>query len=246
MPEHQSGTVETMDRPRVFDAPDPAELSAAIESIEVQELLGYGGMGAVYRGRQKNLDRPVALKIIAPRLSNDPGFLERFAREAKTLGRLNHPNIVTVYDFGQAGPYCYLVMELIEGVNLRDAILSGGVTPEQALQIVPKVCDALQYAHSEGVVHRDIKPENILVGFKSEVKIADFGLAKMLDKSQTSFTLTGTQQVLGTRNYMAPEQIERPSTVDHRADIYSLGVVFYEFVDWRVAVGAFFVAQRKI
>lgn len=236
---------ETLPRKGVFNAPSPSALSEAIESLEVQELLGHGGMGAVYRARQINLDRPVALKVLAPRLSDDPGFEERFVREAKTLARLNHANIVTVYDFGRAGEYCYLVMELIEGVNLRDAIVSGGITTEQALNIVPRICEALQYAHDKGVVHRDIKPENILVGLNNEVKIADFGLAKLLDDSDVNFTLTATRQVLGTRNYMAPEQIEKPTTVDHRADIYSLGVVFYELLTGELPLGRFSLPSEK-
>ncbi len=236
---------ETIPVPGIFNAPAPEELSKIIGTLEVQELLGHGGMGAVYRARQINLDRPVALKILAPRLSSDPSFAERFAREARTLARLNHPNIVTVYDFGQAGDYYYLIMELIDGVNLRDAIVSGGISPDQALAIVPKICEALQYAHEEGVVHRDIKPENILVGNRDQIKIADFGLAKMLGTRQSSFTLTGTQQVLGTRNYMAPEQIEKPSTVDHRADIYSLGVVFYELLTGELPLGRFSLPSEK-
>ncbi|MGI9519909.1 MAG: serine/threonine protein kinase [Pirellulaceae bacterium] len=236
---------ETIPVPGVFNAPAPEELSHFIEALEVEELLGHGGMGAVYRARQINLDRPVALKILAPRLSNDPSFAERFTREARTLARLNHPNIVTVFDFGHAGDYYYLIMELIDGVNLRDAILSGGLRPEQALAIVPKICEALQYAHDQGVVHRDIKPENILVGQRDQIKIADFGLAKMLGTKQSSFTLTGTQQVLGTRNYMAPEQIEKPSTVDHRADIYSLGVVFYELLTGELPLGRFSLPSEK-
>ena len=213
-----------------FYAPRPDELTEKFPNLEILELLGHGGMGAVYRARQINLDRIVALKVLSPRLGVDPSFAERFAREAKTLAKLNHPNIVTVFDFGQAGELYYLIMELVEGVNLRDAIQAETVPPQTALAIVPQVCEALQYAHDHGVVHRDIKPENILIGDRNQVKIADFGLSKMLSAGQTEFTLTGTHQVMGTRNYMAPEQIEKPMTVDHRADIYSLGVVFYELL----------------
>jgi serine/threonine protein kinase len=241
----QPAEADTLPRSGLFQAPDPADLSRAIASLDVQELLGHGGMGAVYRARQVNLDRPVALKILAPQLSEDPGFSERFAREARTLARLNHPNIVTVYDFGRAGEYCYLVMELIDGVNLREAIATGGLSPQQALSIIPRICDALQYAHDQGGVHRDIKPENILVGLQGQVKIADFGLAKLLDSADTNFTLTATRQVLGTRNYMAPEQIERPAAVDHRADIYSLGVVFYELLTGELPLGRFSRPREK-
>ncbi len=237
------GGQETLSRYKAFRAPTPEELNDVIQDLQVYELLGQGGMGAVYLARQIKLDRKVALKILAPSLSADPGFRERFTREARTLAHLQHPNIITIYEIGEVsgelGDYCYLVMELIDGVNMRDALVSGGITPKQALQIVPKICDALQYAHDQGVVHRDIKPENILIGLNHEVKIADFGLAKMLDESHQNFTLTATQQVLGTRNYMAPEQIEKPLTVDHRADIYSLGVVFYELLTGELPLGRF-------
>ena len=228
-----------------FKAPEPNELNGRIEGIEVMELLGRGGMGAVYRARQINLDRPVAVKIMSPELSVQPAFDERFRREARTLAKLSHPNIVTIYDFGQAGEYCYLVMELVDGVNLREAIVSSAITPEQALTIIPNICDALQYAHNQGVVHRDIKPENVLIGMHGGVKIADFGLAKLLDHEAVDFTLTATQQVLGSRNYMAPEQIEKPTTVDHRADIYSLGVVFYELLTGELPLGRFSLPSEK-
>ena len=228
-----------------FRAPKPSDLNGKIEGIEISELLGVGGMGAVYRARQINLDRPVAVKIMAPELGNQPAFDERFRREARTLAKLSHPNIVTIYDFGQTGDYCFLVMELIEGVNLREAIVSSAISPEEALQIVPAICDALQYAHNKGVVHRDIKPENVLIGNQGEVKIADFGLAKLLDHESVDFTLTATQQVLGTRNYMAPEQIEKPTSVDHRADIYSLGVVFYELLTGELPLGRFSLPSEK-
>lgn len=228
-----------------FKAPEPSELNGCIEGIEVMELLGRGGMGAVYRARQVNLDRPIALKIMSPELSVQPAFDERFRREAITLAKLSHPNIVTIYDFGQAGDYCYLVMELVDGVNLREAIVSSAITPEQALTIIPNICDALQYAHNKGVVHRDIKPENVLIGMHGGVKIADFGLAKLLNHEAVDFTLTATQQILGSRNYMAPEQIEKPTTVDHRADIYSLGVVFYELLTGELPLGKFSLPSEK-
>ncbi len=228
-----------------FYAPRPDELTEYFPNLEIVELLGHGGMGAVYRARQVNLDRWVALKVLSPHLSTDPSFAERFTREARTMAKLSHPNIVIVYDFGQAGPYYFLVMELIDGVNLREAIAASSVTPEHALLIVPQICEALQYAHDQGIIHRDIKPENILIGKNRQIKIADFGLAKLLDPQAADFTLTGTRQVLGTRNYMAPEQIEKPETVDHRADIYSLGVVFYELLTGELPLGRFSLPSEK-
>lgn len=212
---------------------------------EILELLGRGGMGAVYKARQKNLDRIVALKVIPPDAAEDPTFAERFAREARALARLNHPNIVTVHDFGHQGVY-YLVMEYIDGVNLRQTMRAGRLTPPEALAIVPQICDALQYAHDQGVVHRDIKPENVLLDRSGRVKIADFGLAKLIGKGPDDYTLTRTQQVMGTPRYMAPEQIEKPTTVDHRADIYSLGVVIYEMLTGELPIGRFAAPSERV
>jgi phage shock protein PspC (stress-responsive transcriptional regulator)/predicted Ser/Thr protein kinase len=222
------------------------DLAERFPHLELLELLGRGGMGAVYKARQKNLDRIVALKVIPPEAAKDPTFAERFQREARAMARLNHANIVTVYDFGQVGDLYYLLMEYVDGVNLRQALRAARLEPSEALAIVPQICDALQYAHDQGVVHRDIKPENILLDRLGRVKIADFGLAKMLNKSPENFTLTGTQQVMGTPRYMAPEQIERPSAVDHRADIYSLGVVFYEMLTGELPMGRFEPPSQKV
>lgn len=222
------------------------DLAERFPQLELLELLGRGGMGAVYKARQKNLDRLVALKVIPPEAAKDPTFAERFQREARAMARLNHANIVTVYDFGQVGDLYYLLMEYVDGVNLRHALRAARLAPTEALAIVPQICDALQYAHDQGVVHRDIKPENILLDRLGRVKIADFGLAKMLGNEPNNFTLTGTQQVMGTPRYMAPEQIERPSTVDHRADIYSLGVVFYEMLTGELPIGRFEPPSQKV
>jgi serine/threonine protein kinase len=160
----------------------------------------------------------VALKILAPRVAGDAGFAERFNREARALARLNHPNIVAVHDFGRAGGLHYLLMEFVDGPNLRQVQQAGRLAPEQALQIVPQICDALQFAHRAGIVHRDIKPENILLDKSGHVKITDFGIAKILTENKAN--LTGARDVVGTPHYMAPEQVEKPQLVDHRADIY--------------------------
>src|SRR5712692_9194174 len=132
-------------------------------------------MGAVYKARQPGLDRLVALKILPPDAGRDPAFAERFTREARALAKLNHPNIVGVYDFGQTDGQYYLIMEFVDGLNLRQVLRAGELKPQEALRIVPQICEALQFAHDEGIVHRDIKPENILLDKKGRVKIADFG-----------------------------------------------------------------------
>ena len=231
------------------DAKSPPLLKAvraAFPQLEILDLIGQGGMGAVFKARQPKLNRFVALKILPERLAADPAFAERFAREGQMLARLNHPNIVAVHDFGESGGFYYLLMEFVDGVNLRQAMRARGFTPQQALAIVPKICEALQYAHDEGVLHRDIKPENILLDAKGRVKIADFGIAKFARENAAGERLTGVGVALGTPHYMAPEQIERPSDVDHRADIYSLGVVFYELLTGELPLGRFAPPSDKV
>ena len=229
-----------------FVPPTVEEIARLFPQLEILGFLGKGGMGAVYKARQPILDRFIALKILPPTMANDPGFVERFNREARALARLNHPNIVTVYDFGQTGGMPYLMMELVDGINLREMEQAGRLTPEQALAIVPQICEALQFAHNEGIVHRDIKPENLLLDKKGRLKITDFGIAKIIGLPADKMSLTGVRDVMGTPHYMAPEQIEKPQTVDHRADIYSLGVVFYEMLTGELPMGKFQPPSRKV
>jgi len=215
----------------------PAELAPFFPQLEILECLGRGGMGVVYKARQKTLNRIVALKLLAPERVRDAQFAERFTREAQTLAALNHPNIVTIYDFGQAGGFYFLLMEFMDGLNLRQLLRMRKFTPEEALAIVPPLCDALQRAHDRGIVHRDIKPENLLLDKDGRVKVADFGIAKIMGAADgggkgggASTPQNTTQAAVGTPNYSAPEQKTDPQRVDSRADIYSLGVVFYEML----------------
>jgi serine/threonine protein kinase len=205
--------------------------------LEIIELLGSGGMGAVYKARQREIDRLVALKILPPEAASEPGFAERFTREARALAKLSHPNIVALHEFGHVDGLHYFIMEFVDGLNLRQLELAGKLSPREALQIIPQICEALQFAHDEGIVHRDIKPENVLLDKKGRVKIADFGLARILGHEPEDFRLTRAREVMGTPHYMAPEQVEKPQTVDHRADIYSLGVVFYEMLTGELPLG---------
>jgi len=229
----------------VLPAPGESAPVPEIAGYEFLALLGRGGMGMVYKARQTKLDRLVALKILPQETSGDSTFAERFTREARALARLNHSNIVAVYDFGQAGNLSYFVMEFVDGVNLRQLMRAGPIAPRETLQVMSQICDALQYAHDEGIVHRDIKPENILRDKRGRVKIADFGIAKILARKPTDYTLTGPWQVVGTFNYMAPEQIENPQKLDHRADIYSLGVMFYEMLTGGLPMGRFALPSQK-
>ena len=221
-----------------FQPPSVEEVARLFPQLEILAFIGKGGMGAVYKARQPGLDRIVALKIIPPQTATGPGFIERFNREARALAKLNHPNIVAVYEFGQANGLPFFIMEFVDGLNLRQLERAGKLSAREALQIVPQICEALQFAHDEGIVHRDIKPENILLDKKGRVKIADFGIAKILSGGP-DVAITETGGSIGTPHYMAPEQMEKPTTVDHRADIFSLGVVFYEMLTGELPLGKF-------
>ena len=240
-----SGTAGSVAKSAPPPTPAP-ELAALFPNLESVELIGRGGMGAVYKARQPALDRWVALKVLSAAPDRDPGFAERFSREARALARLHHPGIVAVHDFGEAQGRYYFVMEYVDGVTLRQLQRERRLSPREALSVATQVCDALQYAHDEGVVHRDIKPENILIDRKGRVKIADFGLAKLLGAETAGPKLTVAGQLMGTPHYMAPEQVEHPRDVDHRADIYSLGVVLYEMLTGELPLGRFPAPSQRV
>ena len=230
------------------ERPTLAEVAEAFPELEVLDWIGSGGMGSVYRARRRADGTVVALKLLPRALAGRPEFVERFGREARALERLRHPNIVGIHAHGQQGGFCYLMMEHVDGPNLRQAMRSGRFSAAQSLEIVPSICSALQYAHSQGVLHRDLKPENLLLDAEGRVKIADFGIAKIVGDASGApgeITLTRTGGRLGTPHYMAPEQIERPEWVDHRADIYSVGVVFYELLTGELPLGRFPAPSTK-
>src|ERR1022692_4809498 len=174
------GVADTGPEAASFQPPGVEELARLFPQLEILAFIGKGGMGAVYKARQPALDRVVALKILPPQAANGPGFPERFSREARALAKLAHPNIVAVHEFGQVNGLPFFIMEFVDGLNLRQLERAGKLSPREALQIVPQICEALQFAHDEGIVHRDIKPENILLDKKGRVKIADFGIAKIM------------------------------------------------------------------
>ncbi len=215
----------------------PEELAPHFPQLEIISCLGRGGMGVVYKARQKSLNRLVALKLLAPERAGDPQFAGWFEKEAHALAALNHPNIVGIYDFGHVGGFYFLLMEFVDGVNLRQLMQAKKLSPQEALSVVPPVCEALQCAHDHGIVHRDIKPENLMIDKAGGVKIADFGIAKIVhslstgpqDEQAVSQSEVATMP-LGTPDYAAPEQHGSDVTTDHRADIYSLGVVLYEML----------------
>src|ERR1700722_9915979 len=221
-------------------APTAAELAPLFPGLEIMEVAGHGGMGTIYKARQPQLDRMVALKILSPELGRDPAFAQRFSREAQALAKLNHTNIVSVFDFGHAGGFFYLIMEYVDGVSLRTLIEQKTIHAEEAQRIVIEICHALQYAHEEGIVHRDIKPSNILLDKKGRVKIADFGLAQLVGKKAKDWAAGGRpSMVMGTPHYMAPEQLDQPGKVDRRTDLSALAVVLYEMLTGDLRLGRF-------
>ena len=222
-----------------WQPPSVEDMAKLFPNYEILGLLGRGGMGAVYKARQTMLDRLVAVKLLPLEISVDQDFADRFVREARAMARLHHPNIISVHEFGKTSEgHLFFVMEYVEGANLYDIIHQVGLDGSQVLSILEQVCTALAYAHSKGIVHRDIKPANVMIDTESRVKVADFGLARLTDGGAADLGHTMTGTVMGTPDYMAPEQT-RGMNVDHRADIYSLGVMVYEMLCREVPKGVF-------
>lgn len=194
---------------------------------EVRALLARGGMATVYEALDRRLDRIVALKVMHPHLADDPGFVDRFQREAKAAARLSHPHVVGVFDQGESDGLVYLAMEYVPGRTLRDVLREfGPLTPEQALVLLDPILEALSAAHQAGFVHRDIKPENVLISNDGRVKVADFGLARAVTGSASSAT---TGMIIGTVAYLSPEQVES-GEADARSDIYAAGICLFEMI----------------
>lgn len=237
---------------RIWEPPAPDVLDSLLDAYRVESLLGRGGMGAVYRGVQISLDRPVAIKILPPEYGAETDFAERFRREALAMARLDHPNIVGIYDFGsvetETGILYFFVMEFVSGTDLYRVIHSGALDVPAALDIVRQVCDALYYAHNAGFLHRDIKPANIFISESGVVKVGDFGLAKLVETTSEPDMppLTRSGFSLGTPQYMAPESLGGKQEVDQRADIYSLGVMFYEMLTGNLPHGVFPPPSEKV
>jgi serine/threonine protein kinase len=233
--------IPSMDR---WEAPTIDDLTRLLPQYQIESLIGRGGMGAVYKGRQERLDRFVAIKLLPCELADDVKFFARFEREARTLAKLDHPGIVSIYDFGQTSEgHLYFVMEFIDGTDLHRLIRSDEVNANHALEIVSQVCEALQFAHSKGVIHRDIKPANILLTKDGKVKLADFGLARPMETGINN-SLTLSHVVMGTPDYMAPEQ--KRGDGDHRVDLYALGVMLYEMLCGSPPQGAWQLPSQRV
>jgi serine/threonine protein kinase len=226
--------------------PSIEKLQEFFGGYQIESLAGIGGQATVYFARELAHDRPVALKVLTIEQSANPEFLSRFALEAQTLAKLSHPGIVGVYNSGQAGDYFFIAMEWVDGTTLRELLREEPVDARRAGELIEQLCDALAYAHGQGVVHRDLKPENVLIGHDGRVKIADFGIAKLLEESDASeLMLTATHARLGTARYMAPEQMRGDQQIDPRADLYALGVIFFELLTGELPL-PFGLAPSKI
>ncbi|MEK7953611.1 serine/threonine-protein kinase [Luteolibacter soli] len=206
-----------------FDPPSLEDLESLLTGYQLIAFIAQGGMGAVYKARQRSLDRDVAIKILPREFGADPEFRASFETEAKAMARLNHPNLIGVFDYGDADGMPYIVMEYVPGKSLFHSAHNLAVEPRQAVTIVKAICDGLAHAHENGVIHRDIKPANILLTPKAEPKVGDFGLARPAGENSTGL-------LMGTPGYSAPEIIRQPDHADHRSDIFALGVVLYELL----------------
>lgn len=232
-----------------WEPPAPEQLAALLPQYEIERMLGRGGMGAVYKGRQIALDRPVAVKILSNHLAGtDASFAGRFKNEARAMAKLSHPGIVTVYDFGEAaGGLLYIVMEFVEGTDVGAMIAQQGrLHSEHAMAITAHVCDALAYAHECGIIHRDIKPANIMLRNDGVVKVADFGLAKFSSEDGKTQGLTQSGMAIGTPHFVAPEALMHGMTLDHRADIYAVGVMLYQMLTGKLPQGLFELPSLQI
>ena len=206
-----------------FEAPSLETLAALLPSYDFEAFIAKGGMGAVYKARQRRLDRDVAIKILPRELGEDAQFVASFETEAKAMAKLNHPNLISVFDYGEVDGMPYIVMEYVNGKSLFHSAQNLAVDPGQAVGIVKGICDGLAHAHENGVIHRDIKPANILLTPRAAPKIGDFGLARPVDSD-------GSGLVMGTPGYVAPEVLRHPGQADRRCDLFALGVVLYELL----------------
>ncbi|MEI7955369.1 MAG: serine/threonine-protein kinase, partial [Verrucomicrobiota bacterium] len=212
-----------------FEAPEPSRLAPLFPGYEIECLIAMGGMGAVYKAVQLSLDRPVAIKILPREFGEDESFRANFKAEAKAMARLNHPNLIGVYDFGEVAGMLFIIMEFVPGQTLYHSAHGIAIAPEAAARIVVGICLGLAHAHEHGVLHRDIKPGNILLDQQARPKIGDFGLARPIGAA-----VKVGETIFGTPHYTAPEVLQHPHRVDARADVFSVGVVLHELLTGRL------------
>jgi serine/threonine protein kinase len=208
-----------------FLAPEIADLAPLFPGYEIETLIATGGMGAVYRAVQKSLDRTVAIKILPQEFSKDAAFCAGFEAEAKAMARLNHPNLIGVYDFGEVNGMLYIIMEFVPGQSVFDSAHGIAIDPREVIRLVTAICNGLSHAHENGILHRDIKPSNILLDLNTQPKIGDFGLARPIGTK-----VQEGEEIFGTPHYTAPEVVNSPQSVGYRADIFSVGVMLHELL----------------
>ncbi|WP_375770966.1 serine/threonine protein kinase [Archangium gephyra] len=218
-----------------------------IPGYRLESLVGAGGMGEVHKATQLSLGRTVAVKLLSQQLAQEESFVARFQKEAAALAALHHPNIVSIVDKGSTASTYYLVMEFVDGPSLRERMRAPQQDPQETLRVMLQICRAIEYAHNRGVIHRDLKPENILFDEQAGdlPKVTDFGLASFLEDTSTRFALTSTHVAMGTLSYMAPEQRVDAKTADGRADIFALGLIFYEMLVGELPAGSFEPPSRR-
>lgn len=222
-----------------FNPPSPEALNAYFPNYEITAFIAQGGMGAVYLGKQLSLDRTVAIKILPPELGTDTSYFTLFESEAKSLAKVNHPNLVGIYDFGEVGGMFYIIMEYVPGRSLYKTSNGYAVDEHDAAYLIAEICKGLAHAHEFGILHRDIKPGNILINDEGHPKVVDFGLAKPVTQHNQSGV------IYGTRGYTAPEVTKNPHIVDHRADIFSVGAMLYELLTGKLP-GTPYVAPSQL
>jgi eukaryotic-like serine/threonine-protein kinase len=218
-----------------------------IPGYRLESLVGAGGMGEVHKATQLSLGRTVAVKLLNAQLAQEESFVARFQKEAAALATLRHPHIVSIVDKGSTASTYYLVMEFVDGPSLRERMRAPPEDPQETLRVMLQICRAIEYAHGRGVIHRDLKPENILFDEQAGdiPKVTDFGLASFLEDTSTRFALTSTHVAMGTLSYMAPEQRVDAKTADGRADIFALGLIFYEMLVGELPAGSFEPPSRR-
>ena len=229
-----------------FVPPTVAELQAEIPHLEILSFVGHGGMGTYYRARHPKLERLAAVKILPVDPRTDADLIASFKKEAKAMARLSHPNIIGIYEFLETETALYLVMEFVEGDIFERLINARSFDLSEILAIITQVCSALNHAHENGVIHRDLRPGNTMLDRSGLVKVGDFGLARLMGEELFRRKMTETNLAMGTMDYVAPEQLETGYPVDHRADIYSLGMMIYKLLTRVLPRGSFVVPSKLV
>lgn len=229
-----------------FVPPKVEELQEQFPHLEILSFIGHGGMGTYYRARHPKLDRFAALKLLPVNPATDAGLIADFKKEAKAMARLNHTNIIAIYEFMETETTLCLLMEYVEGDIFERLINTRYFDLSEILAIITQVCAALEHAHNNGVIHRDLRPGNTMLDQKGLVKVGDFGLARLMGEELFRRKMTETNLAMGTMDYVAPEQLEAGHPVDHRADIYSIGMMIYKLLTRVLPRGSFVVPSKLV